>query len=117
MGVIAQRLVKRLCPACKKKGRTNTKEMEILGLTEPVTIARPQGCQFCNNTGYKGRIAVHEVMYMNENMKSVAMTERNLDVLRKMAAENGMNTLWNSCRSLVIKGVTSIQELMYLNAE
>ena len=117
VGVIAQRLVKRLCPACKKKGRTNAKEMEILGLTEPISIARPQGCQFCNNTGYKGRIAVHEVMYMNEAMKSVAMNERNLDVLRKMAAENGMNTLWNSCRSLVLKGVTSIQELMYLNAE
>ena len=117
VGVIAQRLVKRLCPACKKKGRTNAKEMEILGLTEPISIARPQGCQFCNNTGYKGRIAVHEVMYMNENMKSVAMNERNLDVLRKMAAENGMNTLWSSCRSLVLKGVTSIQELMYLNAE
>ena len=117
VGVIAQRLVKRLCPACKKKGRTNTKEMEILGLTEPISIARPQGCQFCNNTGYKGRIAVHEVMYMNEAMKSAAMNERNLDVLRKLAAENGMNTLRNSCRSLVIKGVTSIQELMYLNAE
>ena len=117
VGVIAQRLVKRLCPACKKKGRTNTKEMEILGLTEPISIARPQGCQFCNNTGYKGRIAVHEVMYMNEAMKSAAMHERNLDVLRKLAADNGMNTLWNSCRTLVLKGVTSIQELMFLNAE
>ena len=117
VGVIAQRLVKRLCPACKKKGRTNTKEMEILGITEPISIARPQGCQFCNNTGYKGRIAVHEVMYMNEAMKSAAMNERNLDVLRKLAADNGMNTLWNSCRALVLKGVTSIQELMFLNAE
>ena len=54
---------------------------------------------------------------MNEAMKNAAMNERNLDVLRKLAADNGMNTLWDSCRSLVIKGVTSIQELMYLNAE
>ena len=117
VGVIAQRLVKRLCPACKKKGRTNAKEMEILGITEPVGIARPQGCQFCNNTGYKGRIAVHEVMYMNEAMKGAAMREKNLDVLRKMAVENGMTPLWNSCRNFVLKGVTSIQELMTLNAE
>lgn len=117
VGVIAQRLVKRLCPACKKKGRTNAKEMEILGITEPVSIARPQGCQFCNNTGYKGRIAVHEVMYMNDNMKSAALREKNLDVLRKLAVENGMNPLWNSCRSLVFKGITSIQELMTLNVE
>ena len=117
VGVIAQRLVKRLCPACKKKGRTNAKEMEILGIDEPITIARPQGCQFCNNTGYKGRIAVHEVMYMNEAMKSVAMHEKNLDVLRKMAADNGMVSLWSSCRSLVVKGITSIQELMTLHVE
>ena len=117
VGVIAQRLVKRLCPACKKKGRTNAKEMEILGITEPVSIARPQGCQFCNNTGYKGRIAVHEVMYMNEAMKSVAMREKNLDVLRRMAVDNGMTPLWNSCRNFVFKGITSIQELMTLNVE
>ncbi len=117
VGVIAQRLVKRLCPACKKKGRTNAKEMEILGITEPVSIARPQGCQFCNNTGYKGRIAVHEVMYMNEAMKSVAMREKNLDVLRRMSVENGMTPLWNSCRNFVFKGITSIQELMTLNVE
>ena len=117
VGVIAQRLVKRLCPACKKKGRTNAKEMEILGIDEPISIARPQGCQFCNNTGYKGRIAVHEVMYMNEAMKRSVMHEKNLDVLRELAAENGMVSLWSSCRSLVVKGVTSIQELMTLHVE
>ena len=117
VGVIAQRLVKRLCPACKRKGRTNAKEMELLGIDEPISIARPQGCQFCNNTGYKGRIAVHEVMYVNDAMKNVVMTERNLDVLRKMAAENGMISLWNSCRNLVVKGITSMQELMTLNID
>ena len=115
VGVIAQRLVKRLCPACKKKGRTNAKEMEILGITEPVSIARPQGCQFCNNTGYKGRIAVHELMYMNEKMKNAVLQEKNLDDLRKLCIENGMVPLWNSCRGLVYKGITSIQELMTLN--
>jgi len=117
VGVIAQRLVKRLCPACKKKGRTNAKEMEILGITEPISIARPQGCQFCNNTGYKGRVAVHELMYMNESMKNAVLTERNLEVLRKLSIENGMVPLWNSCRNLVYKGVTSLQELMSLNVE
>lgn len=117
VGVIAQRLVKRLCPACKKKGRTNAREMEILGITEPISIARPQGCQFCNHTGYKGRVAVHELMYMNEAMKNAALNEKNLDTLRKLSIENGMVPLWNSCRNLVYKGITSIQELMTLNAE
>ena len=117
IGVIAQRLVKRLCPACKKKGRTNPKEMEILDIKEPITIARPQGCQFCNNTGYKGRIAVHELMYMNDAMKNAVLTEKSLEVLRKLSIENGMVPLWNSCRNLVTKGITSIQELMSLNEE
>lgn len=117
VGVIAQRLVKRLCPACKKRGKTNAKEMEILGLDEPISIFRPQGCQFCNGTGYKGRIAIHEMMYMNENMRNIVSREKNLEVLREAAKENGMVTLWNSCHNLVIKGITSIQELMTLNVE
>lgn len=116
-GVIAQRLVKRLCPACKKRGKTNAKEMEILGITEPVSIFRPQGCQFCNNTGYKGRIAIHEIMYMNENMKNEVSRSKNLEVLREMAAKNGMVSLWDSCKSIVLSGVTSIQELMTLTSE
>lgn len=117
VGVIAQRLVKKLCPVCKKRGRTNAREMEILGITEPITIARPQGCQFCNNTGYKGRVAVHEMMYMNDRMKQAVTTEKNLENLRKLAIENGMVPLWNCCRELVYKGVTSLQELMSLNVE
>ena len=117
IGVIAQRLVKRLCPECKKKGKTKAKEMEILGIDEPISICRPQGCQFCNGTGYKGRIAVHEIMYMNENMRSAVVRERNLEVLRDLARQNGMVTLWSSCKSLVEKGITSIQELMTLNVE
>ena len=117
VGVIAQRLVKRLCPECKQKDKTTAKEMSMLGLHEPMTVYRPRGCQFCNNTGYKGRTAVHEIMYMNENMRSAVVTERNLEVLRGLARENGMVTLRNSCFELVEKGITSIQELISVAAE
>ena len=117
VGVIAQRLVKRLCPACKKKSKTTPKEMEILGLEEPIGLFRPQGCQFCNGTGYKGRIAVHEMMYVNDNMRNAIVTEKNLEKLREIAKENGMVTLWTSCKNLVFKGITSLQELMTMNIE
>ena len=117
VGVIAQRLVKKICPACRKRGKTHAKEMEILGITEPVVISRPQGCQFCNNTGYKGRIAVHELMYVNEKMRNAILTEKNIESLRRVANENGMTPLWTSCRELVFKGQTSIHELMSLNVE
>ena len=117
VGVIAQRLVKRLCPECRRRSKTSQGEMKMLGLNEPVTIYRPQGCQYCNNTGYKGRVAVHEIMYMNENMRNAVSREKNLEVLRKLARQNGMVTLWSSCRELVLSGVTSIQQLMTLNVE
>lgn len=117
VGVIAQRLVKRLCPACKKRGKTNAKEMELLGIAEPVSIFRPQGCQFCNNTGYKGRVAVHEVMYVTEELKSLIVKEKTLDKLRDTAKGGGMVPLWNACRELVLKGHTSLQELMTMNEE
>ncbi len=117
VGVIAQRLVKKLCPACKKRGRTNAREMELLGLSEPASIARPQGCQFCAGTGYKGRVAVHELMYMNEKMRGAVLVEKNLENLRKLAIENGMTPLFSSCRALVLNGTTSLQELMNLNVD
>lgn len=119
VGVIAQRLVKKLCPACKKRGRTNKREMEILGIDEPTTISRPNpdGCQFCNHTGYKGRTAIHEIMYVNETMRNIILTEKNLEVLRNLAVENGMTPLFDSCKQLVLEGTTSIQELMSLNIE
>ena len=117
VGVIAQRLVKRLCPECRKRSKTTPAEMRILGINEPITIYRPHGCQFCNNTGYKGRVAVHEIMYMNENMRGAVVRERNLEVLRLLARQNGMVTLWSSCRNLVLSGITSIQQLMTLNVE
>lgn len=113
-GVIAQRLVKKLCPACKKKGKTNPAEMKILGLEEPVSICRPQGCQFCGNTGYKGRIAVHEIMYMSEKLKSAVSAGKPIDDLRNIAKEEGMVDLWDNCKKLVLKGVTDIAELMSL---
>ena len=103
-----------LCPACKKRGRTNEAEMKILGLSEPASIFRPQGCQFCNNTGYKGRIAVHEIMYMSDAVKSAVIRGVPLEDLRKLAEENGMVNLWDSGKSLVLKGITDVSELMTL---
>ncbi len=114
VGVIAQRLVKRLCPACKKRGKTTEAEMKILGLTEPASIYRAQGCQFCGNTGYKGRTAVHEIMYITDKIKSAISDGKNIDDLRALAEADGMVNLWDSCVKLVLKGVTDIPELMTL---
>ena len=91
--------------------------MELLGINEPITIYRPQGCQFCNDTGYKGRVAVHEIMYLNDEMRQVISKEKTIEGLRNIAIQNGMHTLWESCRDYVIAGATSIQELVSLSVE
>ncbi|MBQ2711961.1 MAG: type II/IV secretion system protein, partial [Clostridia bacterium] len=112
VGVISQRLVKRLCPVCKKKGKTNPREMEILGLDQPINICRPQGCQFCNNTGYKGRIAVHEVMYLSDELREMITKRMSHEEISAQAEKDGMVTLFNACRNYVLKGITSIAELL-----
>ena len=117
IGVIAQRLIKKLCPICRKKIKTTAKEMRILGLTQPTYIYEPQGCQFCNDTGYKGRIGIHEVMRLNADMRNLIMRNRNNEALKECATKNGMVSLWDSCRDLVLEGVTGISELMTLDIE
>ncbi len=117
VGVISQRLVKKLCPACKKRSKTNEAEVRLLGLSEPTYIYRPQGCQFCNHTGYKGRIAVHEIMHVNDKLRAATVAHRGLEDIRRLAEESGMVTLWENCKRLVLKGVTDIGELMSLYTE
>lgn len=114
VGVISQRLVKKLCPNCRKKKKTNKSEMQILGIEEPIYIFTPQGCKNCNETGYKGRVSVHEIMYMNDNLRTAITSKKSLKEIRSIALESGMVTLWDNCKKLVMKGTTDIAELMGL---
>lgn len=114
VAVIAQRLVKRLCPMCKLKSLTSETEMNMLGLSEPTYTYKPQGCQYCDNTGYKGRIAVHEVMKMNDRLRSLVSKNKTTDELKEVAREEGMLTLWDTCKLFVLDGTTSIEELYSL---
>ncbi len=114
VGVITQRLVKRLCPQCKTPALTTPAEMAMLGVETPAEIYHPHGCPFCNNTGYRGRTAVHEIMYMNDKLRNSINDKSYLENLRTLSVENGMVPLWNACCQLVLDGVTSISELMAL---
>jgi len=117
IGAVSQRLVKRLCPACKKRYKTNPREMAMLGLEEPVFIYQPKGCQFCNNTGYRGRIAVHEIMYLNEKIRNGIVAGITGDTLKELARSQGMKTLWENGIKYVLDGVTSLQELIALSMD
>ena len=108
IGVISQRLGKRLCPACNRKGKTNAVEMKMLGIDEPTTICRPKGCQFCNGTGYRGRIAVHEIMYLNDKIREALATDISAEQLRDLVRESGMTPMWGNCKDYVFRGITSV---------
>ena len=111
-GVIAQRLVRRLCPNCRSESPTTDSEMQMLSIHAPAMIKRPGGCPQCNGTGYKGRIALHEVMYVNRAVRDAITAKAGTERIRDVACENGMVDLYESCRQLVLEGTTSIQEMM-----
>ncbi len=117
VGIIAQRLVKKLCPQCKTKTLTTPVETTTLRLEHPTDIYHPVGCPLCNYTGYKGRTAVHEIMYMNDKMRLAINDRSYLEHLRDLAIDNGMTPLWMACRELVLDGTTSLDELIALMSE
>lgn len=114
IGVIAQRLVRRLCPECKKKKKADAEELELLML-EPdadVTIYEPCGCPKCDGTGFKGRIGVYEIMEVTQPLKTIISKKGSAEDIKNKALEEGMNTLRMSATKYVMEGITSVQEMM-----
>ena len=115
VGVIAQRLVRRLCPACKKKIAATAREKQLLGVAEDeeFMIYRPNehGCVQCNETGYRGRIGVYEMMPITNKLRNVIASKGTTEEIERVALTEGMSTLKNSAARLVKEGVTSIDEL------
>lgn len=112
-GIIAQRLVRRLCPHCKVPHMASAEEMEMLGniQKEPLRIYEPGGCGICNHTGYYGRIGVFEIMDMTPELKRLVSTCASSETIRTAASKSGMRTLRMSCADYVKQGITSIKEL------
>lgn len=113
VGIIAQRLVRKVCPHCRQKYAASEYEKKILGKNkeEEVYLYKGRGCPYCNNTGYSGRIGVYEIMEMTREIRDAINAGKNADVIRDMAVKNKMKTLGEECRELVLDGRTTIDEL------
>lgn len=114
IGVIAQRLVRRLCPECKRAKKADQEELEMLML-EPdadVTVYEPCGCPKCDGTGFRGRIGVYEIMEVTQSLKSIISKNGSAEEIKEKALEEGMHTLRMSATGYVLKGITSVQEMM-----
>jgi type IV pilus assembly protein PilB len=114
VGVIAQRLVRRLCTSCREPRLADDDEKIVLGVEDPeedVVLYEPVGCPLCNDTGYSGRIGVYEMMPVSKALQSVIARGATADVIEKQALEEGMSTLKMSAAKHVLNGTTSIAEM------
>lgn len=114
IGVIAQRLVRRLCPNCKRPRLATPDEKELMNCNpeEDVTIYEPCGCSKCENTGYKGRIGVYEIMRITPKLKTIISKRLGADAIKEQALQEGMYTLRMSATEYVLDGTTSYEEMI-----
>ena len=119
VGVIAQRLVRKLCPYCRKKRLASAEEKRIMHLTEEeaVEIYEPAGCNLCNDTGYYGRKGIFEIMEVNEELQRLIAEGSDSKNLIHAAKRNGMRTLRENGVRDVLAGITSIEELQKASYE
>ncbi|MBX9676319.1 MAG: GspE/PulE family protein [Methylotenera sp.] len=114
IGVVAQRLVRVLCPQCKEPVKPTDEERKILGVkrNEAIQIYKHKGCKRCNQTGYRGRMAILELLRIDSDMDSLIARRAHLDELRKMALDKGFTTLADDGVRRILEGYTSIDEVM-----
>lgn len=113
IGIISQRLVKKLCASCKTPYIANDNEKRMLNanIDEKLTLYKPTGCNKCIK-GYRGRTPVHEVMYLDQNIRRLIDNNSTTDEIKHRAIKNGMKTLYESAANLAIQGVTSLEEVL-----
>jgi type IV pilus assembly protein PilB len=113
--VVAQRLVRKICPQCKEEVQISPKALANIGFSEEeaetVTIFAGKGCAQCNNTGYKGRIGLYEVMPVSETIRDMIFSSAAISEIRKTAIEEGMITLRQSGLTKIKAGITTMEEV------
>ncbi|WP_347455220.1 GspE/PulE family protein [Acinetobacter thermotolerans] len=116
LGVLAQRLVRTLCPHCKEEGFMDEQEWQHLTadypLPRPEFVFHPVGCDECRNTGYKGRIGIYEFMPLSLNTKQLIGANANLDQLRAQAKKEGIEPLRIAGARKILEGVTTLEEVL-----
>ncbi|SFE70464.1 type IV pilus assembly protein PilB [Alteribacillus iranensis] len=113
-GIAAQRLVRKICPDCRESYEPSDMEIELFekrGLT-PGSLYKGAGCNACNNTGYRGRMAIHELLEMDEDIQNMLMNQASMAAIRKHALKSGMIFLIDDGLLKAKKGLTTIEEVI-----
>lgn len=113
-GVIAQRLVRRICPKCGYDYEAEEYEKRLLNVDEEeqLILSKGKGCPYCNGTGYVGRIGVYEIMEITPEHRKIIAKNPGIEALRQVAIKNGMKPLALSCRDQVLSRTTTLDEMM-----
>lgn len=111
IGIVAQRLAKVLC-SCKKPVMTTEQDMALMEIDAPIEIYAPVGCPVCNNTGYKGRTAIHEILLSTPEMSALITRGAKADEIQELARKQGCKLLRDNVSQLIQEGKTSMDELV-----
>lgn len=120
IGILAQRLVRTLCPHCKKPYEPSAELLTRLGLAsakQKMTFYKETGCKRCNNRGYSGRIGIFELILPSEKIKDLISKKSTAAVLKETAVADGMKTLRDAGLEKVISGITSVAEMIRVTEE
>ena len=111
VGVVAQRLVRRICTECRKPYDPDEYEMEKLKLEPGQKLYRGEGCPECNGSGYKGRIAIHEVVIITKGMKVLLEKRASEEEMKQLAIKEGTYMLVDSAAALCLEGISTVDEM------
>ncbi|MGA2411581.1 MAG: ATPase, T2SS/T4P/T4SS family, partial [Candidatus Binataceae bacterium] len=120
LAVLAQRLVRVVCPDCRQPYDPTDSELGRIGLQRSqVTgqIYRPAGCKLCRNTGYRGRMAIQELMIMDDEIRTLVMQKADASMLRRACTAHGMKLLRQDGAERVMAGLTTVEELLRVTQE
>ena len=123
IGVLSQRLVRRICSDCKKSYRPHPEQLRELGIRQESfhkiskNFYRGEGCQNCRNSGYRGRVGIHELLEMTDGVKNVILENSDSDTIKKQALKEKMVTLRRDGVNKIIHGITTAEEILSITSE
>jgi general secretion pathway protein E len=124
IGVLAQRLVRVLCKDCRTPYLPTPEELKEIGLTPEAVregsggmLYKPVGCEQCNKTGYHGRSGIYEMMLMDDDLRQLTLKNVDSGTIKRQAVNKGMRTLMDDGAQKVLRGVTSVAEVLSVTQE
>jgi len=114
IGIIAQRLARRICQNCKKETEVDDTTLSFFDYTRESAppFFKGAGCDKCGGSGYRGRVGIYELLTMNDELKRAVASGANTTVVRELAVKNGMKTLKQYAMIVMAEGLTTVEEVL-----